>query len=122
MNVAVIDRQPDTSSQTKLGIVDCDVHPYIKSAADLDEFLPERWRERPKPGSLGTVMFAGGPHFCLGYHLAIPEGTVRSRLRRAKEALAAKMSSLAHSPELLKTTLSDLEKWVRSLRAQIDGS
>jgi cytochrome P450 len=39
-------------------------------------FLPDRWRERPKPGSLGTVMFAGGPHFCLGYHLAIPEGTL----------------------------------------------
>lgn len=53
--------------------------------------------------------------------LSIPEGTVRSRLRRAKEALAEKMASLAHSPELLRTTLSDLEKWVRSLRAQIDG-
>jgi RNA polymerase sigma factor (sigma-70 family) len=54
--------------------------------------------------------------------LGIPEGTVRSRLRRAKEALAEKMASLARSPELLRTTLSDLEKWVRSLRAQIDGS
>ncbi|MBL9100088.1 MAG: sigma-70 family RNA polymerase sigma factor [Myxococcales bacterium] len=54
--------------------------------------------------------------------LGVPEGTVRSRLRRAKEALAEKMASLARSPELLKTTLSDLEKWVRSLRAQIDGS
>ena len=54
--------------------------------------------------------------------LGIPEGTVRSRLRRAKEALSEKMASLARSPELLRTTLSDLEKWVRSLRAQIDGS
>lgn len=53
--------------------------------------------------------------------LGIPEGTVRSRLRRAKEALADKMTSLAGSPELLRTTLSDLEKWVRSLRVQIDG-
>ncbi len=53
--------------------------------------------------------------------LSIPEGTVRSRLRRAKEALADKMASLAKSPELLRTTLSDLEKWVRSLRVQIDG-
>lgn len=53
--------------------------------------------------------------------LNIPEGTVRSRLRRAKEALAEKMTSLARSPELLRTTLSDLEKWVRSLRVQIDG-
>lgn len=54
--------------------------------------------------------------------LGVPEGTVRSRLRRAKEALSEKMASLARSPELLRTTLSDLEKWVRSLRAQIDGS
>lgn len=53
--------------------------------------------------------------------LGIPEGTVRSRLRRAKEALADKMTHLARSPELLKTTMSDLEKWVRSLRAQISG-
>jgi RNA polymerase sigma factor (sigma-70 family) len=54
--------------------------------------------------------------------LSIPEGTVRSRLRRAKEALTDKMASLAKSPELLRTTVSDLEKWVRSLRAQIDGN
>lgn len=53
--------------------------------------------------------------------LGIPEGTVRSRLRRAKEALADKMASLSKSPELLRTTLSNLEKWVRSLRVQIDG-
>lgn len=51
--------------------------------------------------------------------LGIPEGTVRSRLRRAKEALADKMTTLSHSPELLKTTISNLEKWVRSLRAQL---
>ena len=52
--------------------------------------------------------------------LGLPEGTIRSRLRRAKEALADKMASLARSPELLKTTMSDLEKWVRSLRAQLE--
>ena len=32
--------------------------------------------ERPHPGSLETAMFGGGPHFCLGYHLAIGEGTL----------------------------------------------
>lgn len=53
--------------------------------------------------------------------LGLPEGTVRSRLRRAKEALSDKMTSLVHEPELLKTTMSSLDKWVRSLRAQIDG-
>ncbi len=43
-------------------------HPYV--------FDPDRWRERPKPGTLETAMFGGGPHFCLGYHIAIAEGTL----------------------------------------------
>ncbi len=54
--------------------------------------------------------------------LGIPEGTARSRLRRARELLTHKMKVLARSPTLLKDTLSDLEKWVRSLREQIGTS
>ena len=56
--------------------------PFVHLLRDPDEFpeptrfVPDRWRERPKPGSLGTAMFGAGPHFCLGYHLAIPEGTL----------------------------------------------
>lgn len=36
-----------------------------------DAFLPERWlgRER-RPSALETAQFGGGPHFCLGYHVA----------------------------------------------------
>ncbi len=45
MNVTVADRRPDTTNQSRLGIVDCDVHPYTKSPADLDQFLSERWRK-----------------------------------------------------------------------------
>ena len=56
MNVTVMDRQADTSSQTKLGIVDCDVHPYTKSPADLDQFLPEHWRRhRASIGGRGAA-------------------------------------------------------------------
>jgi RNA polymerase sigma factor (sigma-70 family) len=51
--------------------------------------------------------------------LNLPEGTVRSRLRRAKEALSEKMKLIAREPALLKTTMSSLEKWVRSLRSQL---
>lgn len=53
--------------------------------------------------------------------LGLPEGTVRSRLRRAKEALAEKMTAIASEPDLLKTTMSSLDKWVRSLRSQLSG-
>lgn len=32
---------------------------------------PERWLDRAKkPGALETAQFGGGPHFCLGYHVA----------------------------------------------------
>lgn len=38
---------------------------------DPDRLRPERWMERKEPITpLETVQFGGGPHFCLGYHLA----------------------------------------------------
>ena len=45
MNVPVMDRQPEISTQSLLGYVDCDIHPYFKSPADLDPFLSARWQE-----------------------------------------------------------------------------
>lgn len=41
-----------------------------------ERFDPDRWKERPRPGTIETAMFGGGPHFCLGYHIAIAEGTL----------------------------------------------
>jgi RNA polymerase sigma-70 factor (ECF subfamily) len=51
--------------------------------------------------------------------LEIPEGTVRSRLRRAREALEAKLTELADAtdPGTLTSSLSGLDKWAKSLRA-----
>lgn len=43
--------------------------------------------------------------------LDIPPGTVRSRLRRARDALEAAMASIARSPQLLESTLTRLEDW-----------
>ncbi len=64
MNVAVTDRRPDTSNQTQLGIVDCDVHPYTKTPADLDQFLSERWRKhRQEIGGRSRSPFANAPNY-----------------------------------------------------------
>src|ERR1700689_2286344 len=57
-------RQADTASQTKLGIVDCDVHPYTKSPADLDQFLSERWRKhRQEVGGRSRSPFSNAPNY-----------------------------------------------------------
>lgn len=53
--------------------------------------------------------------------LEIPEGTVRSRLRRAREQLEAQMARLADSPELLQSTVDDFERWATSLRPVSGG-
>ena len=45
--------------------------------------------------------------------LGIPNGTVRSRLQRARDALEAAMSSIARSPEVLESTLTRLEDWAK---------
>ncbi|MEZ4454623.1 MAG: sigma-70 family RNA polymerase sigma factor [Nannocystaceae bacterium] len=51
--------------------------------------------------------------------LGIPEGTARSRIRRARDLLNHRMHVLARSPSLLRTTMGDFEHWVRSLREQL---
>ena len=44
--------------------------------SDPDAYDPDRLATRPRPSTIDTVMFGGGPHFCLGYHVAIAEGTL----------------------------------------------
>jgi RNA polymerase sigma factor (sigma-70 family) len=48
--------------------------------------------------------------------LEIPEGTVRSRLTRARERLATVMAEIAESPALAQATISGFERWARELR------
>jgi len=48
--------------------------------------------------------------------LDIPEGTVRSRLRRAREVLEQKLAEVAESPEQLRATTCNLDRWAESLK------
>jgi len=55
----------------------------------------------------------------LGEVLEIPEGTVRGRIRRAKQLLEEQLTALAEDDRILESTISGLETWARDLRAQI---
>lgn len=57
------------------------------------------------------------PAPALARMMGLPEGTVRSRIRRAKELLRAKMGELAISPEELASTLSGFDTWSERVRA-----
>ena len=48
--------------------------------------------------------------------LGLPANTVRSRLSRARTALRDALERGAASPEVLRSTLSDIEGWARSVR------
>ncbi len=51
--------------------------------------------------------------------LEIPQGTVRSRIRRAKALLAERLREQQVSEDMLRSTLDGLEDWARALRDRI---
>ena len=51
--------------------------------------------------------------------LDVSEGTVRSRLRRAKEQLARHIDELTQDAALVESTLTNLDRWATSLREQL---
>lgn len=57
----------------------------------------------------------------LGRVLDTPEGTIRTRIRRAKSLVEAALRDLDASPEQLRSTLADIEGWARSLREAVSG-
>jgi cytochrome P450 monooxygenase len=60
-----------------------------------DRFDPMRWAGRKEPPTpIETIQFGGGPHFCLGYHLAWMEAVVFA------VALARRMASESLRPRL----------------------
>lgn len=52
----------------------------------------------------------------IGDLLGVPVGTVKSRVRRAREKLDEQLAALADSQQRLESTVSDLEKWAMGLR------
>lgn len=54
--------------------------------------------------------------------LAMPPGTARSRIRRAKQLLAEQLALLAHSPAVLENTTANLEQWAARLKRRVASS
>ena len=54
--------------------------------------------------------------------LEVPEGTVRSRLRKAKAQLVEAMRELADSEAVWRETVDDLEAWAERVKKNRDGS
>jgi len=57
------------------------------------------------------------PAPALARMLGVPEGTIRSRLRRAKDLLRERITELAASQEVLASTLSGFDTWAERVRA-----
>lgn len=54
--------------------------------------------------------------------LEIPQGTVKSRLRRAREAVEAAVAELTDDPALRSSTITNMGDWVVGLREALAGA
>jgi len=54
--------------------------------------------------------------------LGVPEGTVRTRIRRAKQLLEAELGRLTADPRLLESTRSNLDDWAKAVRGGGNGN
>ena len=63
------------------------------------------WEEMPAPA--------------IALVLELPEGTVRSRIRRALTCLREALTARAPSAIVLESTLGDLEGWAKKLREEL---
>lgn len=55
----------------------------------------------------------------IGVLLGEPEGTVRTRIRRARELLTQQLRRLSTSRALIESTVSNLDDWARALRGDL---
>jgi len=55
--VVTLQQPPDTQERTRLAVIDCDIHPNLKSSKALHPYLSERWRIHRD--TIGDRGFAG---------------------------------------------------------------
>ena len=54
--------------------------------------------------------------------LGVPEGTIKSRLHRARRLLRARIEEMHEDAALVDSTLGDLTRWAERLKNQLDSS
>ncbi len=55
----------------------------------------------------------------IGEIVDVPEGTVRTRIRRAKQLVEQQLEQVAASPQQFNSTITNLEKWAEALRGNL---
>ncbi|MEM9463311.1 MAG: hypothetical protein AAGF11_54720 [Myxococcota bacterium] len=55
----------------------------------------------------------------MGEILDVAEGTIKSRLGRARQALRGHIESMEGDRQLAKTTIDQLDRWASSLREEV---
>ena len=80
---------PNTPAKARLKVIDCDIHPSLRSRADLNPFLSKRWQEH---------METYGPHLRTPFTSTTPYPRSAPLLSAAVAGLAANAALTLHCP------------------------
>jgi RNA polymerase sigma factor (sigma-70 family) len=117
-----LDRRRREGDRIDYGVTSCEdlgVSPSRVIARDDDErLLLHALRRLPVDLQVALELFyfeqMRGP--ALAEALGVPEGTVRSRIRRGRALLREHLEAVMQSPDRVATTMTNLEAWAEALR------
>ena len=114
------------AARREIDLAEVSVHDLLPSPSELVERKAERrlllaaLRRIPFDDQVVLELFYFEPMKAadIGDVLALPEGTVRTRLRSARKRLEVRLRELTRRPGLFESTLTELEDWARDMRTQ----
>lgn len=118
-------RSPERLDLDELSMVDLGASPVSYLAARSEEkILLQALRQIPVASQVVLELYfweklTGAE---LGAFLGVPEDTARSRLRKAKAQLEAKIQRIQATPHELESTLTNLDQWAATIRKQLEST